>query len=246
MCLILLAQKVHPDYPLIILFNRDEQYTRPTQPLSYWPEHAIYGGRDLVGEGTWLAIQASGRFALVTNVHSNQPNVASFTSRGLLVSDYLSTDISPLIYLQQIRRHRAEFNPFNLICGDLQSIYYYCNETDETMEINKGLYGLSNAFLETPWPKVERAKKLFRPILAQPVIAVTDCLFVLADRQIPPPQQDAHDAIFVVGTEHGTRSSSVIRVSNTGEVLFHEESFRPRGEAERSTEMMFYLNAADH
>ncbi|MCB1814019.1 MAG: NRDE family protein, partial [Candidatus Competibacteraceae bacterium] len=68
MCLILLAYKQHPEYPLILAANRDEFYRRPTQPLQPWQDAPhVLAGRDLQAGGTWLGVSADGRLATVTN-----------------------------------------------------------------------------------------------------------------------------------------------------------------------------------
>ena len=68
MCLILLAYRVHPDFPLIVAANRDEYYARPTAPAAVWPdESGILAGQDLQAGGTWLGVTAGGRFAAIAN-----------------------------------------------------------------------------------------------------------------------------------------------------------------------------------
>ena len=68
MCVIFFAYRAHPEYPLILLANRDEFYARPTdgaRAWEYFPD--IFAGRDLVHGGTWLGITKTRRFAAVTN-----------------------------------------------------------------------------------------------------------------------------------------------------------------------------------
>ncbi|KAL9188532.1 hypothetical protein ACHAXT_006910 [Thalassiosira profunda] len=38
MCIVFVAHRVHPDYPLIIASNRDEYLDRPTEPMRVWAE----------------------------------------------------------------------------------------------------------------------------------------------------------------------------------------------------------------
>ncbi|MBW2636898.1 MAG: NRDE family protein, partial [Deltaproteobacteria bacterium] len=38
MCLLFIAYKSHPRYPLILAANRDEFYERPTKAASFWEE----------------------------------------------------------------------------------------------------------------------------------------------------------------------------------------------------------------
>src|SRR5512144_1181918 len=94
MCLILTALDAHPDYSLVVAANRDEFYDRPTAAAAFWPEHPkILGGRDLKAGGTWLGIDRTGRWAAVTNYRQGEREATAPRSRGLLVSDYLESDI---------------------------------------------------------------------------------------------------------------------------------------------------------
>ncbi|MER2537862.1 MAG: NRDE family protein, partial [Azonexus sp.] len=53
MCLILVAWRAHPAFPLVVAANRDEFYARPTALAARWPESPeIIGGRDLEAGGT--------------------------------------------------------------------------------------------------------------------------------------------------------------------------------------------------
>ncbi len=83
MCLILIAHKVHPNYPLVLAANRDEAYSRPTAPAAFWDDHPqIYGGRDLEQGGTWLGITREGRIAAVTNFRDGYAAKNGTRSRG--------------------------------------------------------------------------------------------------------------------------------------------------------------------
>ena len=64
MCLIAVAWKCHPDYPLVVAANRDEFFVRPTEAAHWWPENGILAGRDRQAGGTWLGVTADGRFDL--------------------------------------------------------------------------------------------------------------------------------------------------------------------------------------
>lgn len=55
---------------------------------------------------------------------------------------------------------------FNLIVGDFYSIHYISNRySGEVKQVGRGLSGLSNALLETPWGKVTRGKEEVQEIL---------------------------------------------------------------------------------
>ena len=66
MCLILLAWKAHPDYPLVVAANRDEFYARPAKPLHWWDDGQVLAGKDLQAGGTWLGVGRTGRLAALS------------------------------------------------------------------------------------------------------------------------------------------------------------------------------------
>jgi len=145
MCLILAALDAHPEYALIVAANRDEFYDRPTAPAAFWPGHPhILGGRDLRAGGTWLAIDRGGRFAAVTNYRQGEREPAAPLSRGLLVSDYLSSEIDVAAHLTRVEREAARYNGFNLLAGDSRELHWFSNREGRPRRLGPGIYGLSN------------------------------------------------------------------------------------------------------
>src|SRR5712691_4285786 len=68
MCLIVLAWRAHPSFPLIVAANRDEFHARNAAPAAFWRDQPqILAGRDLQAMGTWMGVSRSGKFAAVTN-----------------------------------------------------------------------------------------------------------------------------------------------------------------------------------
>jgi uncharacterized protein with NRDE domain len=166
MCLILAALDAHPDYTLIVAANRDEFYDRPTASAAFWPEHPrILGGRDLRAGGTWLAVARSGRFAAVTNYRQGEREAAAPRSRGLLVSDYLSSEVDATAYAARVEREGAEYNGFNLLAGDARELHWLSNREGRPRRLGPGIYGLSNHLLDTPWPKVAAGKTGLQALL---------------------------------------------------------------------------------
>src|SRR5712691_4148312 len=95
MCLIVLAWRVQPSYPLIVAANRDEFHGRPAAAAAFWrDEPSILAGRDLEAMGTWMGVARNGRFAAVTNYRgATEPSAPH--SRGSLVSGFLSSSSPP-------------------------------------------------------------------------------------------------------------------------------------------------------
>lgn len=188
MCLIALAIDQQRRFPLVLAANRDEFFDRPSARLSWWQPDtggpAILGGRDLHAGGTWLGLNAQGRLALLTNVRRPGPHDASAPSRGTIVPLWLKGDQPPDRFWMQVAL--SGHNPFNLIAADFRigECYWASSEVAAPRRLGKGIFGLSNASLNTPWPKVERLKAQMAAALEEcdSVAAISDHLFAaLAD-----------------------------------------------------------------
>ncbi|WP_373501014.1 NRDE family protein [Desulfococcus sp.] len=254
MCLILFLYEAHPEYRLILGANRDEFYERPTAPLSYWHERSavrgaamatILAGRDLRGGGTWMGVTCTGRFAALTNFRDPSANRSGAPSRGALVRDFLGVRELPLAYAERIARAGTAYNGFNLLVGDRRgALCYYSNRKPEIHPLKPGIHGLSNRFLDSPWPKVARGKKALERVGSNRRIDPEAVLEILADR-VRPPEDLLPDTgvglewerilspVFITSPTYGTRSSSVLLVGRDGKVHFVERTFISEGDAVR-------------
>jgi len=238
MCLIVLAWRPGHAMPLIVAANRDEFYARPTLPLAAWEDApGVFAGRDLEAGGTWLGIGPDGRFAALTNVRDpGQP--LGPRSRGELVAGFLRGDEAPFEYLESVRERAAEYSGFNLLVGDTRQLCYFNPRTGAPRSLPPGLHGVSNAALDTPWPKLERA----RAALAERLDAADphSLLELLADTHKPPDEhlpetgvgiatERLLSSVFIASPNYGTRASSVLRVHADGRREFLERSFGPHG-----------------
>ena len=162
MCLVALALEQHPRYVLVIAANRDEFVQRPAAALEWWqpvPGAApVLGGRDLHAGGTWMGLAAGGRVALLTNVRDPARQRAVAPSRGAIVPAWLGGQQAAQAFWRETAR--GGHNPFNLIAGDVQSGHWWWadDRSAAPQALGPGLYGVSNAALDTPWPKVQRLK----------------------------------------------------------------------------------------
>lgn len=186
MCLILLAWKQHRDYPLVLAANRDEYYRRPTAVAGPWQEQpGIVGGRDLLQGGSWLAMGLNGRFAAVTNFRESPPAVDPPRSRGRLVSDFLQGTSSPGEYLASVEKQGRLYRGFSLLVGDRSTVGYLSNRVAGYRLLEPGLYGISNALLDTPWPKVVNGKALLSACLTTSPLDKAGLFQLLADGRLP-------------------------------------------------------------
>ena len=184
MCLIAWALQARDDVPLLIAANRDEAWDRPTLPLRRWTEHGgtpFWAGQDARDGGSWMGFGEGGRLAFLTNVReAHMPPAAR--SRGELVTRWLASDIS----VQQLRAELrpADYGGFNLVLGDWRGgPWHWCSNRDpadphrrhsahapvrwHTQAVAPGLGSLSNASLNTPWPKSQRLTAAVQHALRQ-------------------------------------------------------------------------------
>jgi uncharacterized protein with NRDE domain len=241
MCLILIAYRAHPHFPLVVGANRDEFYARPTAPADFWQDApGILAGRDLQASGTWLGITRSLRFAAVTNFRDMRSAETRQRSRGELTSEFLRSDVPARQYLEGVSRRASEYNGFNLFVADATGLFYFSNRDGEVRQLGPGTYGLSNHLLDTPWPKVTELKPRFSAAIRVPLDP--DAIRgILADRGVAPDanlpdtgvgleRERMLSAAFVVSDVYGTRSTTALSVGNDHVVRFKEWSFGPRGE----------------
>jgi uncharacterized protein with NRDE domain len=255
-CLLVLAWRCHPQHRLVVAANRDEFHARPAAGLAPWDDAPeIIGGRDLQANGAWLAVDRRGRFGVVTNFREFGRRRRSAPSRGGLVPAFLSRSHAPGGYLQSLETDAPGYAGFNLLLADAGSLWYASNRADVfARELPPGIYGLSNEFLDTPWPKLVRVRSSFRALLEAPdsrdARALTAGLFgMLADREPAPtgevPAGDMSpewarklSAPFVLDPAYGTRCSTVLTISGDGALTISERRFDAAGiataEAERA------------
>ncbi len=242
MCLIALAVDTHPAYRLVVAANRDEFYARPTAPAAWWADAPdVLAGRDLREGGTWMGVTRAGRFAAVTN--SRDPGLAqreNAPSRGALVADFLRGSADAESYAADLAGRAARYNGFNLLVGDEGGLFYLSNRGEGVRRLEPGVYGLSNALLDTPWPKVLRAREAVADALARArgdgwesglwemladrVIAADDAL---PDTGVGAERERLLSPPFIRTDVYGTRASTVLTIARDGEVRFVERSAAP-------------------
>lgn len=196
MCLVALAIDQSRRFPLVLATNRDEFFARPANRLAWWSPGPdlpdILGGRDMQDGGTWLGLTAQGRLALVTNVRAPSKFDPEAPSRGKIVQNWLAGDSTTDRFW--MRTALSGHNGFNLIAADFQrgDCFYATNQSPHPTRLERGLYGLSNAGLDTPWPKVEALKEELADALdsSASVDALAARLFdALADRTPAPDDE---------------------------------------------------------
>lgn len=283
MCLILVSFKQNSDYPLIVAANRDEFYRRPTAALDWWQDAPdILGGADIASamklghpfprdhaktdivsgaipghpcpRGGWLCVNRHGRFAAVTNFRQPGKDSKTAKSRGLIVRRYLENALTIADFARELTNSAGDYNGYNLLFGSADELWYYNNRSGiAPAPVEPGLHVLSNAYLDTPWPKTLLAGKMFAELEGNP--PPTDAVFtLLANRTqanaekvqrtgLPLKYEVALSSIFISLTirrgwlfrkvGYGTRASSYVTFSRTGEINFNERTYtdgKPAGD----------------
>ncbi len=253
MCLVALAIDQSPRFPLVLASNRDEFFHRPSERLGWWaPELGlpeILGGRDLQSGGTWLGLTAAGRLALLTNVRGAAPHEPDAPTRGRIVTEWLAARETTADFWTRIAL--SGHNGFNLLAADFRhrECFWASNVGGQPVRLTTGLYGLSNAGLDVPWPKVVNLKTQLRSLLdeAGELESMATSLFdALGDRSvatddslprtgIPLAWERQLSAAFIRTPDerYGTRCSTVViteRVKAKSITHVFERSFDAHGE----------------
>ena len=252
MCLVLIAWRVHPQFPCLIAANRDEFHARPAVPAQWWSDDSqILAGRDQLAGGTWLGITRAGRFAALTNYRDPEQRRADAPSRGALVTSILQSTASTAQILTHLRAVGADFNGFNVIFSDGLQLGIYESVRDAGRKLGPGLYGLSNHLLDTPWPKVSISKSR----LAAAMCDMTDTEQILALLRDDKPTLDSRlpstgvslewerllSSAFVRAPEYGTRCSTIVRLDQRGRACFDEWSWDSAGAESGRVSVQFEL-----
>lgn len=252
MCLIAMAIDESRRFPLVIAANRDEFFSRPAARLAWWTAETdgpnILGGRDLDGGGTWLGLTAQGRLGMLTNVRDPRRQDAQAPSRGRIVPEWLAARENADRFW--MRTSLSGYNGFNLIAADFVAgtCFWASNTGAHPRRLERGIHGVSNAGLDTPWPKLVALKARLREAIDghDAVEALAEEMFeALADRSV------AEDALLPdtgIGLarerelspafirtpdgRYGTRCSTLViteRVNRHNVTHVLERSFSPHG-----------------
>ena len=179
MCLIALDWR--PGF-LRVASNRDEVLDRPAQPAHVWEEEdggdnddnhnnetpqRLYAGKDLTGGGSWLAVSSNGKFAALTNFHSERDSGHTFPkSRGHIVIEFCRSQLSPKEFAKTLEAETEEYGGFSAFLFDGTEMICCSNRDPKQFarELAPGIYGLSNHLLDTPWVKVLKSKEAMQSI----------------------------------------------------------------------------------
>ena len=231
MCIAVLRWSPTDVSPLLLAANRDEFFERPTREMHWWDNGDVLAGRDLRANGAWMGLTRRGRFALVTNIRNSALRRSGAPSRGQIVQHFLEGFAAPADFAHELSQRAHEFEGFNLICGSLsprmesRAMWFLNSVEAQPRRLDAGMYAVSNASLDTAWPKVERIKQGMRHALAsteansreERLLRLLSNTTKASLRDLPSTgiaTDIEHDlsSIFIRRSGYGTRASSVIQV----------------------------------
>ncbi|MFN2360934.1 MAG: NRDE family protein [Marinobacter sp.] len=250
MCLIVFSLRQHPDFPLVVAANRDEFFRRPTAAMDWWTSETtgrdVLAGRDLLSGGTWLAVDINGQVSAVTNVREGTQTPGT-NSRGELPLMALAQDSEALE--PRLHEQKRRYSGFNLVSLNTQHGWYFSNrDAHPGRHVHRGTYGLSNHLLQTPWPKLLRLRNSVTSLLENADSDHTgdlhQCLIDRLQDTTPAPDHELPDtgvnraterflsSPFIIGSDYGTRATTIVTVSTRGEIRVTEQVWGPEGKKE--------------
>lgn len=238
MCLLLIAIDATPEFPLLLLGNRDEFHVRASAAAQTWVENTqVVGGRDLVAGGSWLALRDDGRFAAVTNLRTGVRATAP-RSRGWLVRDFVLGTAQPAAFLDALRKESGDYGPFNLVVGDRSGVCVLGSAEDEVRLLRDGVHVISNGPIGVHWPKTERLQRYFVDAIEGGFgeHEETRLLDLLLDEARPPDTalpdtgigldlERRLAPIFIRGEKYGTRAGTLVARRADGTAILRERRF---------------------
>ena len=231
MCIAAFAWNPNSETPLLLAANRDEFFARPTEPMHWWPDSAVLAGRDLKANGAWLGISRHGRFALLTNIRNPGLRRDAAPSRGDVVKNFLESTVPTSTFVAALASIAPRYEGFNFLCGEVngeaRELWFLNSAERIAKRLHQGQYGLSNASLDTDWPKLTRAKQGLRHALAESDSVAQDARLLrllrnttptaerhLPNTGVPLEWERALGSIFINSDGYGTRASTVLRIGD--------------------------------
>jgi len=223
-CLLIVLSRTHPDFPLVVGANRDEQLDRPAVPMAVLREAGprILGGRDELAGGTWLAVNDAGVVAGLTNRPTPGGRDLTKKSRGELPL-FLATHTSAAEAADAAARewHASDYNPAWFLVGDRDALFAVDLTGDGApviTELPPGVHVLENRSITDPTPKTGHVQQLLAGIADAPGDELVFRLgAVLSNHQLPKGCEDP------IVAEDGTEIPPQVRAP-----CVHTEKFGTR------------------
>ncbi|TPX32198.1 hypothetical protein SmJEL517_g04641 [Synchytrium microbalum] len=233
--------------PLTELQNQDRNIPTPTQEDIAQQHGVQIAGAGEEKNGTWVGLTTDGRFGFLTNFNDGlSPLRLDAKSRGHLVKNFLVSPPAEAVtaesYVAGIEAERLQYNGFNIVSGNLRdNDVWYCGMGGidgrhmEKLDPNV-YYGLSNGDMrgvDGGWWRVHSGRQRFEKVVneAESTKEVVEGLLdLLRDKTtststdyIRPTTGICIDRENSPRQNYGTRTHTIIVVSNNGDAVFVEE-----------------------
>jgi uncharacterized protein with NRDE domain len=232
-CTILLAWSDHPGAPVLLAANRDELIARPSQsPGVLQTNPLVFGGRDLVAGGTWLAVGANGTLCAVTNRHPAEgPLVApdpSRRSRGEIPLALLTMD--PALVPEHLTAlGPGLYNPVNVLwVGNDRALVAHVDDAGpvRVVDLAPGPHVLTTRDVDDErQPKVAMLMAGLERAIGSGADATMTGLRAMLASHVSASDSPA-DAACIHGDVYGTVSASTVVVGG-GQLVYEHAPGRP-------------------
>lgn len=240
MCTVFIGQGANEEFPFVVAANRDEFLAREATPMHWW-DSGFLAGKDLEAGGMWLGLNRQGKFAVVTNYRDPAAMNRNGRTRGELVLKALTSEAEE--YSQYLKAEGHHYNVFNLLFGSKNHLHFYGNHDERHEVVTSGINGLSNASLNTDWPKVTNGKRGFTQILETSSDLEGDLMELMGSTRkypiselpktgVPEELEVELSALNIRMKEYGTRVTTIIRIDRN-QRAFVSELNRVTGELQQ-------------
>ncbi|MBN2357889.1 MAG: NRDE family protein [Deltaproteobacteria bacterium] len=216
MCTLILSLQTTPDAPLLVAANRDERLDRPALPprISGSGVAGVLAPVDLEGGGTWLGATGRGLVVGVTN-RFGQARDPARRSRGLLVRDLLAAPDAETAAGRAAAEDPARYNPFHLVVADAETAFLVWHDGQELVRetLTAGVHVVIERSLGAAPSQREGYVRERATALARRPFELEAWHELLAHHTEPPFESVC---VHLDSPSYGTRSSTVIRVDESG------------------------------
>ncbi len=231
MCLLAVMHRIHPDAPLVVAANRDEDPARPAVAMTVLRPAGprILGGRDEQAGGTWLAINEHGVMAGLTNRpgRTKDPGRRSRGELPLALARFATAKEAVDAFRESYRP--ADYGPGWLLVADREDLFSLdmtAGVQPRVAPLPAGLHVLENQPPGTSSPKVRHTAALLQHALAWRGSRLVEGLGNILGSHVVPAgaAESAHGTTRVAARQvacvhagdYGTRSSLIVLVPATG------------------------------
>ena len=138
----------------------------------------------------------------------------------------------------KLHRRNESYLGFNLVIGTFSKdkgskLFHYCNRGKKITLLENGVHGISNASLNTDWPKVIKGKKAISRMLKKGKFSHDRCFEIMLDKKrakdsllpstgVSLKRERELSSLFISTPTYGTKSTSIFSFNQDGKVSLSE------------------------